>query len=616
MRIYNNVPAFSSWVDYTNHWQKLRDSMQRLSSGVILTTDNPAGIGISERLRAQAMSVESSRSNADDGISMMQTADSWLEKINELLSDMQTIIVDSGPLTDTDITEIAAFQAYQDEIIGITSQYDAVGKYNGLYLFRGGNGTTGYQDSVLTTGGRSAQAVGRQQAVVSGSDSSEIVALAGGGYVVANSLIDGASEGVQLYSGSGVAIGGVGLSVADTSNIVALSKGGFLTYTDGTVQEYDRYGNSVGSSKVISATEDIQSIVSRANGDYVSVVGQGASESVVYFDVALSSSSTVNIASPDDAAEAKVAVYESGEFLVADGAGITKYDSNGVAVTSGFSAVTASGTVEDIVTLKDGSFVVQTGTGSSAEFQRYYSSGSKYGDVITVDENVADVKALDDGGFIIVATDDVGGGSDNVLNLHRYSSDNSAFEEIKVSTGRNTVSDIDVLVLESGDIVAEWGENGSSYTRQYDLGAGVTAQVGPDQGQDMVIGLPDLQQNNYQVIGSYNDGSDDHDIRWSDILDTSSMATQADAIAILDVAMEYVSGQRVLVASQQNVMQFRKEGLLTYQDNLEAAEGRIRNVDMAQESIEFTQRQILFDSASAMIAQANAMAPDILDLIG
>jgi len=616
MRIYNNVPAFSSWVDYTYHWQKLRDSMKRLSSGVILTTDNPAGIGISERLRAQAMSVESSRSNADDGISMMQTADSWLEKINELLSDMQTIIVDSGPLDSGDVTEIAAFQAYQDEIIGITSQYDAVGKYNGLYLFRGGNGTTGYQDSVLTTGGRPAQAVGHQQAVVSGDDSSEIVALAGGGYMVSNSLIDGASEGVQLYSDSGVEIGGVGLSVADTSNIVALSKGGFLTYTGGTVQEYDRYGAAVGSSKEISATEDIQSIVSLANGDYVSVVGQGASESIVYFDVALSSSSTVNVASPDDAAEAKVAVYESGEFLVADGTGVTKYDSNGVAVASGFTEVTASGTVEDIITLKDGGFEVQTGTGTSAEFQRYYSSGSKYGDAITVDENVADVKALDDGGFIIVATDDVGGGSDNVLNLHRYSSDNSAFEEIKVSTGRNTVSDIDVLVLESGDIVAEWGENGSSYTRQYDLGAGVTAQVGPDQGQDLVIGLPDLQQNNYQVIGSYNDGSDDHDIRWSDILDTSSMATQADAIAILDVAMEYVSGQRVVVASQQNVMQYRKEGLLTYQDNLEAAENRIRNVDMAQESIEFTQRQILFDSASAMIAQANAMAPDILDLIG
>ena len=217
------------------------------------------------------------------------------------------------------------------------------------------------------------------------------------------------------------------------------------------------------------------------------------------------------------------------------------------------------------------------------------------------------IKALDDGGFIIIATDDVNGGTDNVLNLHRYNSDNNPFEVLKVSTGRNSVSDADVEVLSSGDIVAEWGENSVSYTRRFDIEIGAVTQVGPETGQNFVIDLPNLDASNYQV---------DIDVRWSTILDSDSLTvTTTNADSIIGEGIDFVAAQRALIAAQQNVLQNRKEGLLTYQDNIEAAESKVRDVDMARETTEFSQNQIKLNASNAMLAQANTIPTMVLDLL-
>jgi len=73
-------------------------------------------------LRAQAKSTEAARGNADDGISMMQSADSWLDKINDMLSSMQDLVIEAaGTTSPTDQANLQIeFEAYQDEITSIT----------------------------------------------------------------------------------------------------------------------------------------------------------------------------------------------------------------------------------------------------------------------------------------------------------------------------------------------------------------------------------------------------------------------------------------------------------------------------------------------------------------
>ncbi|MDD3118751.1 MAG: flagellin [Victivallales bacterium] len=160
MRIQNNTAAFNVWANYSTNLAKMQSSMSKLSTGEIATTDDPAGVGISERMRAQIDSVSMARQNTDNAISMMQTADSWLQKINDQLSRMKELSVEaeSGTLSDSDKSNIQVeFKAMQDEITRITSKYTAAAKFNGLYLFRGGDGSADTDGDKVGTGEISVQ---------------------------------------------------------------------------------------------------------------------------------------------------------------------------------------------------------------------------------------------------------------------------------------------------------------------------------------------------------------------------------------------------------------------------------------------------------------------------
>jgi len=143
LQVNNNTSAFNVLASYSSNVGNMKKSMSRLSSGIIRVTDDPSGVGISERMRAQIRSTAMARNNVDNGISLMQTADSWLQKINDMLKRMQELSVEAndGTKTQKDVNNIQTeFKELQNEIVRVTSRSSAAGKYNGLFLFRGGNG--------------------------------------------------------------------------------------------------------------------------------------------------------------------------------------------------------------------------------------------------------------------------------------------------------------------------------------------------------------------------------------------------------------------------------------------------------------------------------------------
>ena len=145
MRINTNTLATNAWTSYTQNRDNITKAMKRLSTGVIQSSDDPAGLGISERLRAQTKSTDMARFNTETAISLVQTADSWLQKVNDMLSRMKSLSVESaGIMSPTDKENLQVeFKAMQDEIARITSHDTAAGKFNGKYLFRGGSGAAG-----------------------------------------------------------------------------------------------------------------------------------------------------------------------------------------------------------------------------------------------------------------------------------------------------------------------------------------------------------------------------------------------------------------------------------------------------------------------------------------
>jgi len=142
MRINSNDTAFSVWSNYSKNVNAMKASMTRLSTGTIQNTDDPAGIGISERMRAQIKGTAMARQNTDNAISMFQTADSWMQKISDNISRMKALAIEAEGVTSAaDKANIQTeFASMQDEVTRITSYYTSAAKFNGLYLFRGGNG--------------------------------------------------------------------------------------------------------------------------------------------------------------------------------------------------------------------------------------------------------------------------------------------------------------------------------------------------------------------------------------------------------------------------------------------------------------------------------------------
>ncbi len=133
----------------------MRNSMTKLSTGQKSVVDDASGVGISERLRAQARSSAMARGNMDNAISFTQTADAWMQKFNDILARMQelSIAANDGTKTATDKDNIKIeFRQLQDEIARITSKSTAAGKFNGLYLFRGGNGVAIQSGDGIQTG--------------------------------------------------------------------------------------------------------------------------------------------------------------------------------------------------------------------------------------------------------------------------------------------------------------------------------------------------------------------------------------------------------------------------------------------------------------------------------
>ena len=98
-------------------------------------------------------------------------------------------------------------------------------------------------------------------------------------------------------------------------------------------------------------------------------------------------------------------------------------------------------------------------------------------------------------------------------------------------------------------------------------------------------------------------------------VDISSREKADETLEAIDYAISKVTEQRTKLGTVQNRMEYAANNLSTTQENLTAAESRIRDVDMAEEMVAYTKNSILNESAMAMLAQANKQPEKILTLL-
>ncbi|PNS00350.1 flagellin [Petrotoga miotherma DSM 10691] len=126
-------------------------------------------------------------------------------------------------------------------------------------------------------------------------------------------------------------------------------------------------------------------------------------------------------------------------------------------------------------------------------------------------------------------------------------------------------------------------------------------QIGANEGHNIVLGIDDMSAG---ALG---------------LNEKSLKATDQDSaersIMIVDAAIHKVSTARASLGAAQNRLEHTISNLGVASENLTAAESRIRDADMAKEMMDFTKQQILLQASNAMLAQANTIPQNVLQLL-
>lgn len=194
MRIQHNIAALNSYRQLGGNNNAVAKNLEKLSSGYKINKagDDAAGLAISEKMRAQITGLETAQKNAQDGISLVQTAEGALTEVHSMLNRMSELATQSSNGTYDDSIDRANLQAEVDSLRDEINRISESTNFNGINLLDGSLGgakVTTAQGDVLST---SAVIGGKQIAATDATgntfqlDPTDLKGADGNGYVTIN----------------------------------------------------------------------------------------------------------------------------------------------------------------------------------------------------------------------------------------------------------------------------------------------------------------------------------------------------------------------------------------------------------------------------------------------
>jgi len=168
---------------------------------------------------------------------------------------------------------------------------------------------------------------------------------------------------------------------------------------------------------------------------------------------------------------------------------------------------------------------------------------------------------------------------------------------------------VDIEFSPTANIKATWSDGEENFlltadTDAYDavvhiVDSSTVFQIGANEGEDIAIDIGNMTAG---ALGVTN-------------VNVATRESASKSIGQIDAAINKVSTQRAKIGAYQNALEYTSENLTTTLTNLTAAESRIRDADMAQTMMEFVKLQILNQSGTSMLAQANQLPQSVMSLL-
>ncbi|MBQ0762854.1 flagellin [Marinobacter psychrophilus] len=600
--INTNIASLNAQRNLNTSQSDSNVALERLSSGLRINSakDDAAGLAISTRFQAQITGLNMAQRNANDGISLAQTAEGALDEVTNNLQRIRELSVQSSNATNSTSDRQALNQEVQQRIAEI-NRIAGQTSFNGLKILDGTFGAQTFQ-----VGANAGETIG-----VSGLDAR-------------GSQIGATVSQTSGLSSSSLGAGDAGTTTLDVSN---------LDFAAGAVSIV----GTVGTTDLSSADGTYADATAFAAALQTAIQGEaGLEEATVTAD-----GDTLTISNPTTTAV-------SASFVVTDGSAVA---ANSDTVASGVTIAEANGTQTLDITTFD---FANGGTISAGGTDVDITAGSDFDSVAAqlqtaLQANVdADLTAANSGGTITITNTAAGASNANDVTLAN---------DIVVADGTGTAANvaggsISTLAAAEELTLAESFESGNSVTFDVDVD-GTAFQIEARSLNDIVAKInsltvetgirANLNAANESIIFSAQFGeSYDVSITSPNLLDVDGItprineilsATPANntvsvndlaidtaagaeqTLVAIDYAFDKINGFRAELGALQNRFESTIANLSTTSENLSAANSRIRDADFAAETAELARTQVLQSAGLSVLAQANARPQQVLQLL-
>ncbi len=596
--INTNIASLNAQRNLNTSQSELATSLQRLSSGLRINSakDDAAGLAISERFTTQIRGLNQAIRNANDGISLSQTAEGALGELTNNLQRIRELAVQSANATNSDSDRAALNQEVEQrlaEIDRIASQTS----FNGRKVLDGTFGNAAFQ-------------VGANVGETISLDLSTSVRQGSIGAIASATSVDLSTvftAGTDAVAGSYTT---GDLSSLDLSQAAVAFAGGSASTTGGiSVTDYQA-GAAV--------TFDVDGVGINLNADYTNLAGVAGA-----IQTQLDAGNSGEYVVSEDGTDITItktasATNPTTAVVIDNGTGTTEAEFTGATGAAGTAASDTSNLVFDV----DGETV--TLNGNYADIDALVTALQGELDGLTGGAGVYVAAAVDADSFSITSATP-GASPATVVNNFQTTSvtgaDNgSSVAAVAASTATPYVLATDALTIQVGDADPVSVEAATYETRQelvdavnIALGGNANASLNDDGtlsisgSEDITIGGADaatfFAATSYPAAGDLTSVS------------VLTVASSNDVISRVDSALTEVSDLRSTFGAIQNRFESTIANLATTAESLSASRSRIQDADFAAETAALTRAQILQQAGTSILAQANALPQNVLSLL-
>ena len=616
MMIGSNSTVLQAFNSYNATTKAMEKSARALSTGLRASTaaDDAAGFAMGQNLSAQIAGVDRAIRNSQDGISLLQTAETGLNQINSMLQRMRELSVQAA--NDTLTTQDRGY--LQLEISELRESINNVANnttFNQKRLLDGSSAAT-WSSSDATTKLKVTGAIttidnyGQKQST-EGNYRIEIRAHAGQGEVQKSHVMDltiakefTRTETVTDEDGNTreVMINDVRIEEATLADIPAfknnsgafmLDKSQKITITQGdgktatvtlyssdTVYEVSRkindaIANDLGQGKY---TDDINHFCTIADGT------PGSSEAVRSEELVYRPLYAREV--DDDGEIGQLILDENGQPQEISISDYKNYDEDEL------DALLESRIVEGKAI--KGTMLIRSAVAGNAGKLSFTSENQ---DLITAlglstiqeaQENIFTGSVYDAHTGQVIASNVLAEGNSLVGVIHPNANvEFDAMANVKASWDDNTKR----FVFDNED---------TPYTTTLHIMDRSTAfQIGQGLGEDIYINIGDMRA---EALGLYN-------------IDVSTRERASASITLLDSVIHKVGSQRAKIGAYQNELEYNTNSLTQTNLHMQESESRLKDTDMATEYMEFVKLQILSNTGSSMLTQANQNSQSVMSIL-